>query len=140
AIAFALSPPAIQGLGTTSGFDFRLQDRGGAGQDALDAAKDQLLAAAAESPVVDGLRISGLPASAQVRLVVDREKANAFGVQFAEINSAITSNFGSTYINDFPNAGRMQRVSVMADAPARMKADDLLNLNVKNVHGGMVPL
>ncbi|WP_340109794.1 multidrug efflux RND transporter permease subunit [Pikeienuella sp. HZG-20] len=140
AIAFALSPPAIQGLGTSAGFDFRLQDRNGAGQEALDAAKAQLLAAAAESPVVTGLRVSGLPSAAQVRLVVDREKANAFGVIFADINSAISTNFGSTYINDFPNAGRMQRVTVMADAPARMTADDLLDLNVKNVHGGMVPL
>lgn len=139
-MAFALSPPSIQGLGTTSGFDFRLQDRNGAGQSALVAAKDQLLAAAAESPVVTGLRVTGLPAAAQVRLVVDREKANAFGVLFSEVNAAVSANFGSAYINDFPNSGRMQRVTLMADDDARMKTEDILALNVRNVHGGMVPL
>lgn len=139
-MAFALSPPSIQGLGTSSGFDFRLQDRNGAGQEALDAARAQLLAAAAESPVVTGLRVTGLPSAAQVRLIIDREKANAFGVRFAEINSTISVNLGSAYVNDFPNAGRMQRVTVMADDPSRMKTDDILNLNVRNVNGGMVPL
>ncbi|MEX2518378.1 MAG: efflux RND transporter permease subunit [Paracoccaceae bacterium] len=139
-MAFALSPPSIQGLGTTSGFDFRLQDRNGAGQDALEAARAQLLAAAAESPVVAGLRVTGLPSAAQVRLTVDREKANAFGVRFADVNSTISANLGSAYINDFPNAGRMQRVTVMADDPSRMKTSDLLDLNVRNVNGGMVPL
>lgn len=140
AIAFALSPPPIQGLGTTSGFEFRLQDRNGAGQAALNAARQQLMAAAAESPVVTGLRVSGLPAAPQLRLIIDREKANTFGVQFAAINAALSANLGSAYVNDFPNAGRMQRVTLMAEDRARMRPEDLLDLNVRNVHGGMAPL
>jgi len=140
AVTFALSPPPIQGLGTTSGFTFRLQDRGGLGQAALAAARDQLLAAAAKSPVLTGLRVEGLPDSAQVNLIIDREKANTFGVTFSDINATISANLGSSYVNDFPNAGRMQRVVVQADERARMQTEDLLNLNVRNAAGGMVPL
>ncbi|MFN3745364.1 MAG: multidrug efflux RND transporter permease subunit [Hyphomicrobiaceae bacterium] len=140
ALSFALSPPPIQGLGTTSGFSFRLQDRGGLGQAQLAAARNQLMAAAATSPKLAGLRVEGLPDSAQVMLVIDREKANTFGVTFAEINSTITANLGSTYVNDFPNAGRMQRVTVQAEEGQRMQTPDLLKLNVRNAAGGMVPL
>ncbi|MBX3539784.1 MAG: multidrug efflux RND transporter permease subunit [Chelatococcus sp.] len=140
AMAFALSPPAITGLGTSSGFTFRLQDRGGLGQTALVAAGKQLMDAAAKSPVLAGLRVEGMPNAAQVNLIIDREKANTFGVTFADINSAISTNLGSSYINDFPNAGRMQRVTVQADAGRRMQTEDLLKLNVRNSAGGMVPL
>jgi len=140
AVTFALSPPPIQGLGTTSGFTFRLQDRGGLGQAALAAARDQLLAAASQSPVLTGLRVEGLPDAAQVHLIIDREKANTFGVAFSDINATISANLGSSYVNDFPNAGRMQRVVVQAGEQARMQTEDLLNINVRNAAGGMVPL
>ncbi len=140
AMAFALSPPPIQGLGTSDGFAFRLQDRGGLGQEALSAAGAQLMDAASKSPVLAGLRVEGMPDTAQINLVIDREKANTFGVSFASINSTISANLGSSYMNDFPNAGRMQRVTVQADQNKRMKTEDLLNLNVRNAHGGMVPL
>jgi multidrug efflux pump len=140
AIAFSLSPPPIQGLGNSSGFTFRLQDRGGNGQTALAAARAQLMAAIAKSPVLAGVRIEGMPDAAQVNLLIDREKANTFGVTFADINSTITANLGSSYVNDFPNAGRMQRVTVQAEGNQRMKTEDLLRLNVRNANGGMVPM
>ena len=140
AISFALSPPPIQGLGTSNGFEFRLQDRGGQGAAALAAARDQLLGLAAQSPVISGVRVDGLPDAAQVNLLIDREKANTFGVTFAEINSTISTNLGSSYVNDFPNAGRLQRVTVQADENRRMQTADLLKLNVRNSNDGMVPL
>ena len=140
ALTFALSPPPIQGLGTTSGFTFRLQDRGGLGQEGLGAGRDRLMTAAAASPVLTGLRIEGMPDAAQVRIIVDREKANTFGVIFADINATISSNLGSTYVNDFPNAGRMQRVTVQADQEQRMQVEEVLDFTVRNAHGGMVPL
>ena len=140
AISFALSPPAIQGLGTTSGFSFRLQDRAGLGQEALAQARDQLLALAQQSPVLASLRVEGMPEAAQINLVIDREKANTFGVSFADINATIATNLGSRYVNDFPNAGRLQRVTVQAEATQRMKTQDLLNLYVRNANGGMVPM
>ncbi len=138
--SFSLSPPPIQGLGTSNGFTFRLQDRSGAGQAALAEARNQLLAAASRSPVLAGVRVEGLADADQVNLFIDREKAYSFGVTFASINTTISDNLGSAYANDFPNAGRMQRVTIQAEAAQRMQADDLLRLAVRNAHGGMVPL
>lgn len=140
ATTFALSPPPIEGFGTSGGFSFRLQDRNGIGQAALSAAAAELMQKASQSPILTGMRIEGLPDAAQVLLVIDREKANTFGVTFADINNTITANLGSSYINDFPNAGRMQRVIVQAQDRDRLQVEDLLKLNVRNSSGGMVPL
>ncbi|MFD1330646.1 multidrug efflux RND transporter permease subunit [Methylopila musalis] len=137
---FALSPPPVEGLGNSTGFTFRLQDRGARGHAALAEAAGRLMAAGAKSPVLAGLRIEGLANATQLHVVIDREKANTFGVSFADINATLSASLGSSYVNDFPNAGRMQRVTVQADADRRMQGDDLLNLNVRNAGGGMVPL
>ncbi|MCP3397093.1 MULTISPECIES: multidrug efflux RND transporter permease subunit [unclassified Bradyrhizobium] len=140
ATSFALSPPPIEGFGNTSGFAFRLQDRKGLGQAALAEAAAELIEKAAKSQMLAGLRIEGLSDAAQVLLIIDREKANTFGVTFADINNSITANLGSSYINDFPNAGRMQRVIIQARGYDRLRVEDLLKLNVRNASGGMVPL
>ncbi|MCX8997495.1 multidrug efflux RND transporter permease subunit [Rhizobiaceae bacterium BDR2-2] len=140
ASAFATSPPAISGLGTTTGFSFRLQDRGNRGYEALAAARDQFLADANASPILAGVREEGLADAPQMVLTIDREKANAFGVTFADINRTITTNVGSTYVNDFPNSGRMQRVTVQAEPEKRGNIFDILNMSVRNGEGGMVPI
>ncbi len=137
--AFALSPPPIPGFGTTGGFSFRLQDRGGQGQEALLAAAQQIMAEAQQGGIVTGLRVEGLPSAAQVFVTIDREKANAFGVSFADISGTISQYLGSAYVNDFPNAGKMQRVMVQAEEGARMNAEDILKLTARNSNGGMVP-
>ena len=136
----AQQPPPIDNLGNSSGFSFRLQDRGQKGYTALIAAKDQLLAAANKSPVLKDVFVEGLPPAPQVQLNVDREKASALGVTFEEINNTISTNLGSNYVNDFPNRGRIQRVIVQSDALARMNANDILSYNVKNSRGQLVPL
>jgi multidrug efflux pump len=135
----ALQPPPIDNLGNSSGFSFRLQDRAQKGYAALSAAADRLIAEANASPVLQKVYIEGLPSAPQVNLVVDREKAGAFGVTFEDINNTISTNLGSNYINDFPNRGRMQRVIVQADTLSRMSADDILNYNVRNRTGQLVP-
>jgi len=140
AFIYPLSPPPIPELGTGSGFNFRLQDRGGNGHDALLAARNQLLGLASKSPVLTGLRPDGLEDAPQLQLDIDRDKANALGVPFDSINSAISTALGSVYVNDFPNAGRLQRVVVQADAPTRMQPDDLLRINAINAKGQPVPL
>ncbi|MDP1657372.1 MAG: efflux RND transporter permease subunit [Hylemonella sp.] len=140
AFIFPLSPPSIPELGSSSGFSFRLQDRAGLGHDALLAARNQLLGMAAKSQVITQVRPDGLEDAAQLQLDIDRDKANALGVGFDAINSVISTALGSSYINDFPNAGRLQRVVVQADAPARMQPEDLLKLSVPNSRGQMVPL
>jgi multidrug efflux pump len=135
----ALQPPPIDNLGNSSGFSFRLQDRAQKGYAALSAAADRLIAEANASPVLQKVYIEGLPSAPQVNLVIDREKAGAFGVTFEDINNTISTNLGSNYINDFPNRGRMQRVIVQAETLSRMNADDILNYNVKNRTGQLVP-
>ncbi|HEX7637791.1 MAG TPA: efflux RND transporter permease subunit [Burkholderiaceae bacterium] len=140
AFIFALSPPPIPELGTASGWAFRLQDRAGAGHAALLAARNQLLGAAMKDPILAGVRPDGLEDAAQLRLDIDRDKAASLGVTFDAINQAISTGFGSAYVNDFPNAGRLQRVVVQADAAERMQPDDLLRLNAINASGQPVPL
>ncbi len=140
AFIFPLSPPPIPELGFASGFNLRLQDRAGRGHDALLAARNQLLGMASQSKVVTQVRPDGLEDAPQLQLDIDRDKAAALGVGFDAINATIATALGSTYVNDFPSRGRLQRVVVQADAPARMQPDDLLRLNVSNARGQPVPL
>jgi len=140
AFIFAISPPPIPELGRGTGFSFRLQDRGGNGHAALLAARNQLLGMAMKDPVLTGIRPEGLEDAPQLQLDIDRDKAQALGVTFDAINTAISTALGSAYINDFPNAGRLQRVVVQADATARMQPSDLLRLNALNSRGQPVPL
>ncbi|MFZ2122306.1 MAG: efflux RND transporter permease subunit [Rhodoferax sp.] len=140
AFIFALSPPPIPELGVSSGFTFRLQDRGGNGHDALVAARNQMLGMARQNKVLAGVRPDGLEDAPQLQVDIDRDKANAQGVGFAAINSSISTALGSAYINDFPNAGRMQRVVVQAEAQARMQPEDILKLTALNSQGKAVPL
>ena len=140
AFIFAISPPPIPELGNATGFTFRLQDRGGNGHAALVAARNQLLGLAGKSKVLAGMRPDGLEDAPQLQLEVDRDKAQALGVTFDSVNAALSTSLGSSYINDFPNAGRLQRVVVQADAPQRMQPDDLLRINTLNAKGQPVPL
>jgi multidrug efflux pump len=139
AFIFPLSPPPIPELGSSSGFSLRLQDRAGLGREALLAARGQLLGMAAQSKVLTQVRPDGLEDAPQLQLDIDRDKAGALGVSFDAINSTLSTALGSAYANDFPSAGRLQRVVVQADAPARMQPGDLLRLNVINSKGQAVP-
>jgi len=140
AFIFALSPPPIPELGRANGFAMRLQDRGGNGRAALLAARNQLLGDAAKSPLLMGVRPDGLEDAPQLQLDIDRDKAAALGVSFAAINSALSTSLGSSYVNDFANNGRLQRVVVQADAPSRMQPEDLLRIHAPNGSGQLVPL
>jgi multidrug efflux pump len=140
AFIFALSPPSIPELGTATGFTFRLQDRGGNGHAALLNARNQMLGMASQSKVLAGVRPDGLEDAPQLQVDIDRDRAAALGVSFDSINAVLSIALGSNYVNDFPNAGRLQRVVVQADAPNRMQPDDLLKLNVLNTQGKLVPL
>ncbi len=140
AFVYPLSPPPIPELGNATGFSFRLQDRAGLGHQALVNARNQLLGMAAKSPVLAQVRPDGLEDAPQLQIEIDRDKANALGVSFDAINTTLSTALGSAYINDFPNQGRLQRVVVQADAPARMQPEDLLQLNASNAQGQPVPL
>jgi multidrug efflux pump len=140
AFVFALVPPPIPELGASSGFSFRLQDRAGLGREALVNARNQLLGMASQSKLVTQLRPDGLEDAPQLQIDIDRDRANALGVSFDAISTAIGTSLGSAYANDFPNAGRLQRVMVQAEASARMQPEDVLRLTVNNNSGHAVPL
>ncbi|MDP5009549.1 MAG: efflux RND transporter permease subunit, partial [Glaciimonas sp.] len=117
----------------------RLQDRANRGHDALMAARNQLLGMAAQSKVITGVRPEGLEDTPQLQLDIDRDKAQALGLSYTSINSTLSTALGSSYVNDFPNQGRQQRVIVQADAPQRLQPEDLFKLYAKNTAGNMVP-
>jgi multidrug efflux pump len=140
AVVFPLNPPAIPELGTSSGFDFWLQDIGGLGHDKLNEARNQLLGMAAQNPRLAGVRPQGLSDAAQMKIELDQDKASALGVSLADINSTMQTAFGSAYVNNFVNGPRVQRVIVQLDAAFRMNPEDLGNVYVRNKTGSMVPL
>jgi multidrug efflux pump len=140
AIIFPLNPPAIAELGNSTGFDLQLQDLAGLGHEKLLAARDQLLGMAAKNPLVVGVRVQGLDDAAQLKIDIDEAKASALGVSPTDLNSTLQTAFGSTYVNNFINGNRVQRVIVQLDAPFRMSSDDVKNVYVRNRTGTMVPL
>jgi multidrug efflux pump len=140
AVIFPVNPPAISELGTSSGFDFQLQDLGGVGHDKLVEARNQLLEMAAKNPHVAQVRLQGLEDTAQLKVNIDEDKATALGVSLGEVNNAMQANFGSAYINNFVNGNRVQRVIMQLDAPFRMAPADIGRVFVRNNNGGMVPM
>lgn len=140
AFSVSMNLPAIPALGNGVGFSVRLQDRSGLGHDALLQARNQFLDLARQSPVLNNVRVEGVEDAPQWQIEIDREKAYALGVPFDSINRLISASLGSNYINDYPNAGRMQRVIVQAEAKDRMQPEDILNLYVKNNKGEMLPI
>jgi len=139
AVAFAFAPPAVLELGTATGFDFMLQDRSGLGHEALMEARGRLLGMAAQDPRLMGVRPNGLEDVPEYHSDVDWEKAGTWGVPIANIHQTISAAFGSAYVNNFIQGGRVKRVYVQADAPYRMVPSDLDRLYVRNSSGGMVP-
>lgn len=137
-----LNPPAIMELGTSSGFEFYLQDRNNSGHAALLAKRNELIAKMRQNPMFDSanIRASGLEDAPQLKLEIDRQAAAAQGIDFSSIRSVLGTALSSSYINDFPNNGRLQRVIVQADAQSRMQPEDILALTVPNKSGVAVPL
>ena len=139
AMVFAITPPAVPELGNSSGFDFQLQDTGGVGHEKLIAARNQLLGMASQDPTLVGVRPNGQEDQPQLKIDVDAAKAGAMGLTVADINAALSTALGSTYVNDFVDRGRVKRVYVQADAPFRMKPEDLQKWYVRNAAGQMAP-
>jgi len=139
AMVFAFPPPAVIELGNAKGFDFQLQDRGGLGHEKLMAARNQLLGMAARDPRMIRVRPNGMEDVPEYRVEVDWQKAATLGVPITAIHTTIAAAFGSAYVNDFIQAGRVKRVYVQADAPYRMLPKDLQKLYVRNNQGKMVP-
>ncbi|MBS0349055.1 MAG: efflux RND transporter permease subunit [Proteobacteria bacterium] len=139
AMAFAFAPPAVVELGNASGFDFQLQDRAGLGHQALIDARNQLLGMAAQNPLLVGVRPNGQDDTPEYKLDIDHAKAGALGLSLADINNALQTAWGSAYVNDFIDKGRVKRVYLQGDASARMQPEDLNKWYVRNSNGDMVP-
>ncbi|MFW7231553.1 efflux RND transporter permease subunit [Citrobacter sp. BNK-39] len=139
-LVFPFNMPAIVELGTATGFDFELIDQGGLGHTALTQARNQLLGMVAKHPdLLVRVRPNGLEDTAQFKLDVDQEKAQALGVSLSDINETISAALGGYYVNDFIDRGRVKKVYVQADAKFRMLPEDINNLYVRSANGEMVP-
>ncbi|MBA8196230.1 efflux RND transporter permease subunit [Citrobacter freundii] len=139
-LVFPFNMPAIVELGTATGFDFELIDQGGLGHTALTQARNQLMGMVAQHPdLLVRVRPNGLEDTAQFKLDVDQEKAQALGVSLSDINETISAALGGYYVNDFIDRGRVKKVYVQADAKFRMLPEDINNLYVRSANGEMVP-
>ncbi|AVQ92388.1 efflux RND transporter permease subunit [Citrobacter freundii] len=141
AVVYPFNLPAVAELGTASGFDMELLDNGNLGHEKMMQARNELLALANQSSgEVDGVRPNGLEDTPMFRIHVDAKKAEAMGVALSDINQTISTAFGSRYVNDFLNQGRVKKVYVQADTPFRMLPDNINHWYVRNASGAMTPL
>ena len=137
---YVVAPPAVTELGTAKGFDYMLQDRGGLGHEKLMEARLQLTMEAARDPRLTRVRPNGMDDVSQYKVDIDWERSGALGVPVSAVQNAISAAFGSAYVNDFIQGGRVKRVYVQADAPYRMLPGDMNNFYVRNNSGKMVPI
>jgi len=139
AMVFAFAPPAVMELGNASGFDLQLQDQGGLGHEALMAARNQLLGMAAKNPLLMAVRPNGQEDTPQFKLDIDQQKATALGLTVADVNKVLSVGWGSSYVNDFVDRGRVKRVYLQGSPESRMAPEDLNKWFVRNAQGEMVP-
>lgn len=139
AMVFAFAPPAVMELGNATGFNFYLQDRAGVGHDVLMNARNQFLGLAAQHPALMAVRPNGLNDEPQYQLQIDDEKARVLGVSLAAINNTLSIGWGSSYVNDFIDRGRVKKVYMQGEASARMNPEDFQKWYVRNDQGEMVP-
>jgi multidrug efflux pump len=137
---FALTPPAVPGLGNSSGFDIYLQDIGGAGHDKLMEMRNRVLGAAAQSSKLAATRPNGQDDTPQFAIDIDREKARAYSLSLSDVDTTISTAWGGSYVNDFIDRGRVKQVYVQADAKFRTSPEDIDSWYVRNSSDGMVPL
>lgn len=139
ALVYAFAPPAVPELGVSGGYVFYLKDNGGAGHDALLAARDQFLRAAAQSPLLANVRPNGQEDTPELRIDIDDARAASLGLTTAGVNAVLGPAWGSQYLDDFIDRGRVKRVYMQADAEFRMRPEDFLRWSVRNSRGEMVP-
>ena len=136
---YALQPPAIEGMGTSTGFDFFLEDTNGAGHASLLATRDRLLAAAAKSPKLANTRPNGQDDTPQYAVDIDQARASALGITLSDINTTLSVAWASDYVNDYIDRGRVKKVYLQSDADFRMQPRDLERWQVRNASSTMVP-
>jgi multidrug efflux pump len=136
---YALVPPAIRGLGQSNGFTMELQNASGMSREKFAAARDKLLAAARNDPVLASVRLTELPDVATLKVDVDPQKLSVLGLTQADVNTTLSTAWGGRYVNDFVDRGRVKRVYVQGDAPFRAAPSDLSQWFVRGSSGQMAP-
>lgn len=136
---FALTPPAIRGLGQSNGFTMQLLNNSGMSRTEFKAAREQLLQEAQKDPALAGVRLSDLPDSPTLNINVDQQKLASYGLSIADVNNTLATAWGGRYVNDFVDRGRVKRVYVQGDAPYRSAPEDLSQWFVRSSSGAMVP-
>ncbi|WP_370317786.1 efflux RND transporter permease subunit [Pseudoalteromonas sp.] len=139
AFVFAFPPPAVVELGTANGFTLFLQDRVGLGHEKLLEARNMFLGMAAQNPVLSGVRPNGQEDKPELELDIDLAKAEALGLTQADINNTLSTAWGSSYVNDFIDRGRVKKVYLQGTPESRMVPEDLDEWYVRNANGDMVP-
>ena len=139
AMIFAVVPPAVQELGNATGFDLQLVDTIGMGHEKLVQMRNMLLGMAMQDKRLAQVRPMSLDDAPQLKIDVDQDKARALGLDLSAVNNTISTAWGSAYVNDFIDRGRVKRVFVQADAPFRLKPEDLDKYYVRGANGDMVP-
>ncbi|WP_377155045.1 efflux RND transporter permease subunit [Roseateles sp. UC29_93] len=139
ATVFAIVPPAVSELGNASGFDLMLQDRANLGHAALMQARNQLLGALSKEPGLVAVRPNGMEDTPEFRLDIDEHKVGALGLSMSDVNATFSTAWGSNYVNDFLDRGRVKKVFLQSDAPFRMLPGDIDHWFVRNAGGTMVP-
>lgn len=139
AFVFAFPPPAVVELGTANGFTLYLQDRVGLGHEKLLEARNMFLGMAAQNPVLSGVRPNGQEDKPELELDIDLAKAEALGLTQADINNTLSTAWGSSYVNDFIDRGRVKKVYLQGTPESRMVPEDLDKWYVRNANGDMVP-
>ncbi|WET07953.1 MULTISPECIES: efflux RND transporter permease subunit [unclassified Pseudomonas] len=133
------APPAVSELGNATGFDLMLQDRANLGHEALMKARNQLLGILSKDPRLVAVRANGQEDAPEFRLDIDHHKAGTLGLSMSDINDTFSTAWGSTYVNDFLDQGRVKKVMLQGDAQFRMLPKDIGRWYVRNSAGTMVP-
>ena len=136
---YALDPPPVRGLGQSSGFTMEFLNDGTLSREQFKAARDKLLAAARQDAVLSKVRDNSLDDQPTLHVDIDAEKAGALGIAQADIDNTLSAAWGSRYVNDFVDRGRVKRVYVEGDAPYRSRPEDLSSWFVRSASGTMAP-
>ncbi|MBX8569372.1 efflux RND transporter permease subunit [Pseudomonas cichorii] len=135
---FAFAPPAVSELGNASGFDLMLQDKANLGHEALMQARNQLLADLSKDDRLVAIRPNGQEDAPEFKLEIDTHKAESLGVSIDDINTVFSNAWGSSYVNDFIDKGRIKKVMLQGEATYRMLPEDIRRWYVRNSAGTMV--
>ncbi len=136
---YATVPPAVRGLGQSSGFSAELLNSSGMDRAQFDTVRDQILDEARQSPTLASVRLSSLPDQPTLKIDMDSQKLAVLGLAQADVNATLSTAWGGRYVNDFVNRGRVKRVYVQGDAPYRSSPEDLAQWQVRGANGQMVP-